>query len=351
MTASNSSSGKGIPLLVAVCLVGLIVGVYALLPGRPAAADGKLHILCTWLPVYVFTLNVVGDTPGVEVEMLVDRNVGCPHSYTINTADLKKTARADVVIANGLGSEPFLDELAKARRGLRVLTISDDCDALPLREEEVAQSEPAYEAEADHAHEHHGAHDDEKAHDGSHHHHHEGGMNPHVWVAPSQAAIQVRTLAAKLSDIDPAHAEQYAANAAAYIARLDKLHDRMREAARGFSNRHIVTFHEAFDYLARDLNLNVVATLTVVPEDSGSASQMARVVDTIKRTHAAAVFYEPAYSDRLARAVAEAAGVPVFPLNPFNTVADEPTARSYEDVMEENLKVLQQALTSAPAHR
>src|SRR6185295_3520473 len=106
----------------------------------------------------------------------------------------------------------------------------------------------------------------------------------------------------------------------------------------------IVTMHDSFAYLARDLNLNVVATLTADPEHSPSAGQMTETIDTIKRTGAAAIFYEPAYADRLPRTISAATGVPVYALNAMTSVDGPVTARTYEDIMDQNLVVLQQAL-------
>jgi len=354
-------------LLLIACLAILAVAVLLPSTNRKAYENG-LDILCTFLPVYVFALNVVGDTPGVHVELLVDTNVGCPHSYSVRAQDLKRVARADLVVANGLGSEGFLAAMARDKPPDRIITISDDCEVLHTRVEPAAETpeepdlggghparplhkdggegEPAQESDRHDSEQHiHG----EVCDHGPDHQHAPGAVNPHVWVSPRQAARQVRTLAGKLARFDPPHAERYRANAEAYVARLEALQRRMEEAARRFTNRNIVTFHDAFEYLARDLGLNVVATLTVLPDDSLSASNMARIIETIKRTHAAAVFYEPAYSDRVARTVARDAGVPLLPLNPFNTIDGTPAAGSYEEVMNRNLQVLEQALTTAPA--
>lgn len=274
--------------------------------------SGDLRIVCTFLPVYVFTLNVVGDAPGVRVEMLVSRGVGCPHHYSMRPADLKRASQADLIIANGLGIEPFLDDLVRGNSTARVLTLSDDCDV--LKEASAGHAEPEH-----------------------------AGANPHVWVSPVEVVKEVRTLARKLGQADPPRADRYKANGEAFVARLESLHRQMLDAAKGFTKRDIVTFHDAFAYLARDLGLNVVATLEAEPGQEPSAHQMATIIDILRRTRAP-VFFEPASSDQIARTVARDAGVPVFAMNPFNSLDGEPTARSYEEVMSANLKVLRQAL-------
>jgi len=284
---------------------------------------GELNIVCTFLPVYVFALNVVGDTPGVRVEMLVSRDAGCPHHYTLRPADLRRVAHADVIIANGIGAEPFLDDLTKSNPKARLITIADECDLL---------------AEAGGPAAGHGDGETRESHE-----HVRGPVNPHVWVSPVEAIKEVRTLARKLSEADPARAAQYRSNAETYVTRLEALDRRMREAAKGFAHRKIVTFHSAFAYLARDLGLDVVATLEVEPGQEPSAHRMAEIIDIVRKTHAP-IFSEPASSDAVARAIARAAGVPVCPRNPFNSLDVAPRADSYERVMTANLEALRQAL-------
>lgn len=357
----------GLPVVV-LGLVAVAILANVLRPNLPASSDGKRHVVCTFLPMYVFTQNVVGDVPGVEVHLLISRDAGCPHSYALTGQDLKKISRADVIVANGLGIEPFLDQILRKQSRVKLITIADDCDLIrsgsePADEDDghVAETKPAGSADSagnehkcDHGHKHnhssscsHG-HDHGAAHG---HDHSDSDVNAHTWVSPRQAIIQVRTLAKKLGEVDAANAEQYRVNGEAYVVRLEALAQKMESAARDFTNRNIVTGHAAFDYLARDLGLNVVATLTTIPGETGSAAEMARVIDAIRKSRAAAVFQEPPFSDKMAETIARDAGVPVYPLNPLNSDAGLPKAaapqevrRLYEDVMEQNLATLQRAL-------
>lgn len=386
MSQERPSRQRIVPF-VAIGGVAAVLAALAFWPGKRDAAgsDGTLRIVCTFLPVYVFTQNVVGDTPGVDVQLLIERDVGCPHSYSLSGRDLKTLARADLLVANGLGAEPFLERVTRGQK-LKVLTISDDCDVIhntlgvepsPDEADRADKAQPgedhtghgcehdhtvapsgsaavAADAQAGHdpADEPAEAHGEEAEDHAEHTHDHAGcDVNSHTWVSPRQAARQVRTLGRKLAQADASRAETYTANAEAYAKRLESLADRMEASAKGFVNRNIVTGHASFDYLARDLGLNVVATLRVIPGETGSAAEMARVIDTIRRTKAVAVFWEPPFGDRVAETVARETGVGVYPLNPFNTDAGLPAAstpeqkrRMYEDVMEQNLATLQRAL-------
>jgi zinc transport system substrate-binding protein len=217
---------------------------------------------------------------------------------------MKRIADANVVIANGLGVEPFLHDVLQAYPSLRTITISDDCDLLP--------------------------------------------SNGHVWVSPKQAVKQVHTLAIKLGKIDTANANAYLANAEGYVTRLEKLSHRMKENAAGYQNRKIATLHDAFAYLARDLNLEIVATLEVEPGQSLSPRRMTSLVESIRTQGAAAIFYEPGGSERTAQMLAQESGVRAYSLNPFTFLNGEVRRDSYEAVMADNLKIISNALGTTP---
>lgn len=304
-------------------MIALLVTSLLISSRRPQASDSRIHILCSFLPVYVFAQNVVGDTPGVSVDLLLSPDMGCPHDYALRPADVVRINSARVVVLSGLGAEPFAEMVLARKAREQIITLSDDVQPIA--------AEP--ETEAEHGHEHH----------------HES-VNPHVWASPVQAARQVRELARKLANADPAHGATYKANGETYARRLEALGERMRTAAKAFQNRNIVTFHDAFAYLARDLDLCVVATMTVDPQGGVSAHQMAELTKTIGEKQAGALFYEQAYSlsDRVAQRLAEQTGVAAYPLNPFNYYEGKPDPESYERVMEQNLKVLERALEKRP---
>ncbi len=293
--------------------------------GAPArsADPPKKQIVCTFLPMYVFTLNVVGDTPGIDVRLLISSDLGCPHDYAVRPADMKLIADADLIIANGLGMEPFLVELLKPGNRATVLTVSGDCD--PIRIAEKHDHAPGEKCDHDH-----------------------GSVNGHVWTSPGEAIKQVNNLARQLGQADPERASRYLANAEAYSIRLRALKKEFADAAAEFTRRRIVTTHDAFAYMARDLGLEVVAVLESEPGKAPSAGRMAATVDTIRSSGAAAVFYEPSSSTRVAQTIAREAGISAYSLNPFNSLRNRPIADSYETVMRENLTTLRKALRSDP---
>jgi ABC-type Zn uptake system ZnuABC Zn-binding protein ZnuA len=286
------------PVLLAVML--------ALSPFPREALGADLRVLTSFLPMYLFTRNVVGDAPGVAVDMMLPSSLGCPHDYSLSPGDMKKIAETDIFIANGLGMEDFLGAPVR-RANPNIQVVETASSVAPLRGS--------------------GAH---------------GDVNPHTWVSPRNAIVQVKAIEKALSEASPKNRAVFQKNADAYVGRLASLAADFDETAKRFRNRNVVIFHNVFDYLARDIGLNIVGWIEETPGQDPSAGEMQDLIRTIREEKAAAVFAEPQYPERLAGMVAREAGVPVRLLDPVSTGSTALT--TYEDVMRTNLRTLTKTL-------
>jgi len=289
-----------------IILAALLATVLVLSPLPPVAQGADLRVLASFLPMYLFARNVGGDAPGVTVEMMLPASLGCPHDYSLSPGDMRKIAESDVLIANGFGIEVFLGAPVR-RANPKILVVETASSVAPLRA------------------------------GGPH-----GDVNPHTWISPRNAIVQVRAIEKALSDLSPENAPVFRRNADAYAGRLEALAREFDETARRFRNRKIVTFHNVFDYLARDIGLTIVGWIEETPGQEPSAGEMRELIRTIRETKAAAVFAEPQYPEKLAATIAREAGVPVRMLDPVSTGSTAMTA--YEDIMRRNLRTLTEAL-------
>jgi zinc transport system substrate-binding protein len=171
-----------------------------------------------------------------------------------------------------------------------------------------------------------------------------GGINPHTWVSPRNAILQVREIEKALSAERPGLAPAFRRNADAYVSRLSALAEEFEAAAKTFRRTNIVTFHNVFGYLARDVGLTVVGEIETVPGQEPSAGELRDLARTIREREVPAVFSEPQYSPKLADALAREAGVSVRVLDPVAT--GSPALTAYEDAMRRNLSTLKEALSA-----
>ena len=300
-------------LSVVLCLGSALAG----------ATDGQeeetLRVMTSFYPMYLLTVNVTQGVEAVAVRNMAAPEVGCLHDYQLLPADLRALEEADALVVNGAGMEAFLEKVIAQRPSLPVI---EAAHGIPLLDE---------------------AHGDEDAHDHDHNHDHEHEQgNPHVWLDPRNAAAQVRTIAARLVEIDPMHAEAYTANAQAYAQTLEALYARMQAALAQVPNRRIITFHEAFPYFAEAFDLQIVGVIQREPGSEPGTRELAEVVDLVRAQDGVVLFVEPQYSARAADIIARETGVRVFVLDPV--VTGPLQAGAYVDAMEQNLAVLLEAL-------
>src|SRR5262245_40753201 len=83
----------------AVALASLVAACRQSPTSQPASSPKT--IVCSFLPMYVFTRNIVGDTPGLRVELMIPPTLGCPHDYELSTADARRLQQASAVVMSG----------------------------------------------------------------------------------------------------------------------------------------------------------------------------------------------------------------------------------------------------------
>lgn len=286
----------------------------------PTAGSAQETVIVTsFYPMYVFTLNVAKEVPGVTVVNMADQSVGCLHDYQLQTRDMVALEEADALVINGGGMEQFMDKVISMRADLPVIDASAGIEMLCGEE---------------HDHDH-GEHAHEDA--------HEEILNAHVWLDPGLAIAQVKNIADGLAAADSANAQAYQANAAAYIEKLEALHDEIAQQLSPLAGSEIITFHEAFTYFARAYDLHVAG---VISQDSGeepSTREIAETCDLVLELGVKALFIEPQYPTKSADTIARETGAKVFTLDPV--VSGNGGMDSYESIMRENARVLTEALS------
>ncbi len=274
--------------------------------GPPAPAGGgenEITIATSFYPMYIMTLNIAKDIPGVNIVNMTRPVTGCLHDYQLTTEDLKNLEKASILVINGAGMESFMEKLLIQLPEIKVIEASR---GIPLIKSEV------------------------------------GEENPHVWVSITHAIQEVKNITEQLIALDPVHADKYYSNSADYVAKLEALRTRMHQELSQINNRDIITFHEAFPYFAEEFGLNIVSVIEREPGSEPSASELADTIKTVKELKVKALFTEPQYPNKAAATIARETDAKVYVLDP--AVSGLMEADSYLNIMEENLKTLLEVL-------
>lgn len=289
-------------------------------PADTAAGDGRLRVLTSFYPMYDFACKIGGDC--IDVTNMVPSGTE-PHDWEPSTNDLKNLEKADVFIYNGADMEPWADDLLVSRSDtLRVVEASENVE---LR---------TTDGEHEHAHEHEGAD------------HHHGDFDPHVWLDPENAKIEMEAIRDALCAADPEHSTVFQSNYEKYAAELDALDAEFREKLAPLPNRTIVVAHEAFGYLCDAYGLTQVGIEGLSPDSEPDPGRMAEVIDFVREHSISTIFFEELVSPKVAEAIASETGAQAKMLSPLEGLSDEQAAAGadYFSVMHDNLAALMEAL-------
>ena len=304
----------------------------------PARAGAEFRILTSFYPMYLLTANVAGGIDGVEVQNMAEQNVGCLHDYALRTGDMRLISSADVVVINGAGMEGFVDKVI-GDMGKPVIDASAGIELIGGDGHD----------DGDHDGDGHddGDHDGDGHDDGDHDGHDHGDVNAHIWMSPRQAILQVENIAAGLIEADPAHEQSYRENAERYKERLRALDAEVSALLEGAAGARIVTSHPAFEYLARDYGIEIVASLGQEPGEMPRTRDMAELVDTVREMGISALFVEKAYAEKAADVLARETGIAIYTLD--SLTSGELSAEAYETGILADARTLKEALEDADA--
>lgn len=177
----------------------------------------------------VTSTNVYGDIvesvggEHVEVTAIVNSLSQDPHSYEATVQDKLAVSKADLLVQNGGGYDPFLDTLADSVEMDHEYILTAVEIAGVAAEEEGQAGEEAHSADKTHAEEEaHAAEEGAQAED----EHAHGEFNEHVWYKLDAMADLAGAVGEKLSALDPDNADTYESNAASFAEQIAGLQDR-----------------------------------------------------------------------------------------------------------------------------
>jgi manganese/iron transport system substrate-binding protein len=264
-----------LPWAWAACLT-LVTVILAAAPAMAQAgtqAPGKpIRVVTTFTIIQDIAQNVAGTAAIVESVTKPGAEI---HDYQPTPLDVVKAQSADLVLWNGMNLERWFERFFDNVKGVRSVVVSDGVTPLPIREGPYLDK-----------------------------------PNPHAWMSTGAALIYIENIRKALAEVDPANADVYARNAAAYAAQIEAIDAPLRERLSRIpeAQRWLVTSEGAFSYLARDYNLREAYLWPINADEQGTPQQVRRLIDIVRKNKIPVVFSESTISDRPARQVARETG-------------------------------------------
>lgn len=293
--------------IISLILVGLVI-----LASPTYASEFK--VVATFSILEDLVEQVGGER--VEVSSLIPRGAD-PHTWEPTPRDARLVAQADLLVANGGGFDDWL---------FRLMENAAKADT-PL----VIASQGLEQVEHNHDDNH------------GHAHHHDG--DPHFWLSVPNAISYVQQITSALVRLAPGEAAYFHDRSSAYVRELVELDHWMVDELSQIptENRIIVTYHNAFSYLAEQYGFGVAEFLVANPDTEPSPRDLARLVNLLQGMSSRAVFTEPqlAGGTRYMQALIEEVGGNLFTL--YSDSFSEGIA-TYVEMMKYNTRTLLEAL-------
>jgi len=310
-----------------------LVLLLAVAPGHPAwgaAAEKKIPVAASILPLGDFCKNIGGDR--VAVQVLIPPGAS-PHVFEPTPGAVAQALKARVFVYVGAGLDPWAARLLKTQADFKPVVV-EAVQGLKLLQMVNSSPEPTTPGPDHGPHHPGGAHAQE-------HHYHAGG-NPHVWLDPVLAQDICRRIARAFIQVDPEHQKDYDRNLSQYLTKLKDLHQEITQTVATFGHQACVSFHPAFAYFNQRYGLQDVGVIEAAPGREPSPGHLQKIIAALKTCRGRAVFAEPQLSPRMAEVIAREAGVKVLFLDPLG--GKPPYGSDYLKLMRYNLAVLTEAL-------
>ena len=258
----------------------------------------RLQIISSFYPLHEFS-QIIGQEK-VDAILLVPIGVE-PHDWEPTIKDVQQMQKSDLIIINGIGFENWVDSLHENNYQGKIIDTSNNISIKNL--------------------------DD-------------NSKDPHIWLNPVTAKIQVQNIANAFSDSDPENQQYYQSNAVKYIEQLDLLDVKIRNEL-SQCNNDFIAFHDAFSYFADEYDLKQHTIIS--PNNShgeATARTLENIISTANTLNIKVIFSEEAVDPKTSEIIANEIGGKVLILSPIEVASDG----NYISKMTENLKNLKVAL-------
>ena len=325
----------------------------------------KISIVTTIFPEYDWVREIVGNhADKFEITYLMNKGVDL-HSYQASAEDIAKVSSADLFIYVGGESDTWAeDAIAEAtNKDMKVINLLNSLGS-DVKEEEVVEG---MAAEDEHDHDHseeakdHDHSEEAKDHDHSeedkdHDHAKEGEeveYDEHVWLSLKNAQKLVMDIEADIESLDPDNAADYAANAKAYVQKLDELDKEYQKAVDESSVKYILVGDRfPFRYLVDDYGLKYSAAFVgCSAETEASFDTITFLAGKLDELGLKNVVTIENSNQKIAKTIIENTknkDQGLLVLNSLQSVSqkDIDGGLTYLSVMKDNLEVLKKALTN-----
>lgn len=297
----------------------MIVAIFSLsLSFIPAQAASPMRVVTTLSTFADLVKTIGGDN--VKVSSIASPRFN-PHFIEPKPSDILRLKRADLFVHAGLDLElwrfPLVDAAGNVEArpgGSRELDLSRGVRLLDVPDRQPTRAQ--------------------------------GDMhiygNPHYWLDPENVKVMAKSIAEKLSEIDPDHAPAYEEHLAAFLQQLDQRITQWQQDTDSIQRREVVAYHNQWPYLVRFTGVQIKRFLEPKPGIPPTPKQLAVLQKYMKDKQIGVIVQSSYFSTRASKSLAKRTGAQVVLL--CQNVGEVPACSDYLALLEHNVHQLTKAL-------
>ncbi|WP_041082539.1 metal ABC transporter substrate-binding protein [Thermotoga profunda] len=274
--------------------------VLILLLGTVAIFASSLEVIATINPYYLILKEIANDK--INLTLLIKPGSD-PHSFSPTVSDMKKLAKADLIIANGLGLD---DAYLKNYKNVLYLT-----KYIP---QDLIASDEIHREKDNENHEE---------------------FNPHIWLSLDFLSDYIiPSIADELVRKDPANAAVYRSRASVLIESLKTLSIRFDELFSKYTNSVVILDHPSYLYLFRKYGIKILS----VEEGHGkqpTISHIKEILEQARNSKLLGIFVGPQFNPSAIDTISKELKVEYRILDPLGL-----NAKSIVDLFENAYKTI-----------
>ncbi|MGN1272649.1 MAG: metal ABC transporter solute-binding protein, Zn/Mn family [Lactobacillus sp.] len=172
--------------------------------------NGKISIVTTTNVYADIAKNIVGKYGTTNA--IIKNSATDPHDFEPTTENAKELSKANIIVANGLGYDDWMNKLASSVNKKPTLVGED---LMKLKK----------------------------------------GDNPHIWYNLSMPTKYVDYLVKRLSKLDPKHKAYFEANGKKYLAKINKIRSLIKSSKK--TNKPVFVSEPVFDYALEEAGYKI----------------------------------------------------------------------------------------------
>ena len=249
-------------------------------------------IAVTIFPFYDIVKEIIGEK--YEVVLIVPPGAE-PHNFELRPQDIIKLRGVKIIFSSGLSIDKWTENLIKNFKEAKNVSFYQDVNLI--------------------------------------------NEDPHFWLSIENAKKIAQKVAKEMENFDPKNKDYYRKNFENVSNKLNELLKLAQEETKNLSSRYIITQHDAFRYLEKELNIQIIGSLES-PNREITPDELKKLIDAIRILNIKVIFKEPGEESNLLEDLAQEFNLKIYELDPI----EGKSGLNYFEAYRKNIETLKEAL-------